>query len=206
MLKIWGRATSLNAQKVLWCCDEIGLSYERIDAGLAYGVVDTPAYRKLNPNGLVPTIDEDGFVLWESQAIIRYLAGRYALGSLCPADPRTRALADQWMDWNHTAFWPLMRPVFAGLVRTPPEKRDMAAIEDGIRKSGAILRILDEHLASHAYVTGDSFTMGDIPLGCGVYRFMALPIDRPSLPNLERWSQAIAKRPAFCQRVALPLS
>ena len=120
MLKIWGRVTSLNAQKVLWCCDEIGLAYERIDAGLAYGVVDTPAYRKLNPNGLVPTIDEDGFVLWESQAIIRYLAGRYALGSLCPADPRTRAIADQWMDWNHTAFWPLMRPAFTGLVRTRP--------------------------------------------------------------------------------------
>jgi len=124
MLKIWGRANSVNVQKVLWFCEELNVEYERIDAGGPFGVVDTTEYRRRNPNGLVPTIDDDGFILWESNAIVRYLAAKLQ-SNLWPALPRMRAEADQWMDWSHT-LWAALRPVFLGLIRTPPEKRNEA--------------------------------------------------------------------------------
>ena len=123
MLKIWGRNNSVNVQKVLWCCEELAVEYERIDAGGAFGIVNTPEYRRLNPNGLVPTIDDDGFVLWESHAIVRYLAAKHGAG-FWPEDRRMRAEADQWMDWSQTTFWPAIRPLFMGLIRTAPEQRD----------------------------------------------------------------------------------
>ena len=135
MLVVWGRNNSVNVQKVLWCCEEMALAYERIDAGLAFGVVDTPQYRSLNPNGLVPTIDDEGFILWESNAIVRYLAAKHAAGTLWPADLKIRAEADRWMDWNNTTFWPAIRPLFHGLVRTAPDKRDPQALEDARLKT-----------------------------------------------------------------------
>ena len=135
MLVIWGRNNSVNVQKVLWCCEEMAVGYERIDAGGAFGVVNTPPYRSLNPNGLVPTIDDDGFVLWESHAIVRYLAAKHAAGSLWPQDLKTRAEADRWMDWKHTTFWPAIRTLFMGLIRTAPEKRDLRAIEESRLKT-----------------------------------------------------------------------
>ena len=124
MLKIWGRNNSVNVQKVLWCCEEMGLQYERIDAGGSFGVVNTPQYRELNPNGLVPTIEDDGFVLWESNAIVRYLAAKHSAGKLWPEDLKIRAEADKWMDWQNTTFWPTFRPLFWNLVRTPVDQRD----------------------------------------------------------------------------------
>src|SRR6202140_854311 len=129
MLTIWGRSNSVNVQKVLWCCEELPRGYERIDAGGPFGVVSTPRYLNLNPNGLVPTIEDDGFVLWESNAIVRYLAAKHASGSVWPSDPHERADADRWMDWQTTTLQPAMGPAFVHLVRFPPEKRDATAVD-----------------------------------------------------------------------------
>ena len=205
MLKIWGRTNSVNVKKALWCAEELGLQYQRIDAGLKFGVVDTPEYRRMNPNGLVPTIEDDAFVLWESHAIVRYLAAKHGAGSLWPGDPRQRADADRWMDWAFT-FQAAFRPVFWGLIRTPPEKRDGAAIEDGRLKSGKLLDILDDVLAGRRYVAGESLTMGDIPMGCHVQLWMRLPIDRPRHPHLEAWFARLLERPAYRKVVDIPLS
>lgn len=187
MLKIWGRLSSVNVQKVVWCADELGLNYERVDAGGAFGMVNTPEYLAKNPNGLVPLIEDDTFVLWESNAIVRYLANRYGEGSLWPGDPRTRASADRWMDWQGVTFNPGLNPAFVQLVRTAPEKRDAAAIETARAATEKRLHLLDQHLAHHRYVTGDNFTMGDIPLGCSVDRWMKLPLPRETHPHVERW-------------------
>lgn len=206
MLVIWGRNNSVNVQKVLWCCEEMAVAYRRIDAGGAFGVVNTPAYRKLNPNGLVPTIEDDGFVLWESNAIVRYLAAKPGAGGLWPADPKARARADQWMDWQVSTFWPAIRTLFMGLVRTPEPERDQQAIESSRLKTAEALAIVDAALESHPFLAGDAFSMGDIPLGCGIWRWMALPIERPPLPNVQRWFDALAARPAFRKIVMLPLT
>ena len=206
MLVVWGRTNSINVQKVLWCCEEIGVEYRRVDAGGAFGVVNTPEYRKLNPNGLVPTIEDDGLVLWESIAIIRYLSAMHSVGSLWPTDLRARALADQWLDWSHTTFLPAMRDMFLGLVRTAPEKRDMRTIEQSRVHTAAAMEMVDAHLARHEFVAGDAFTMGDIAMGCGAWRWLSLPIERPTLPNVERWFKRLAQRPPCRHVVMLPLS
>src|SRR5450432_563683 len=185
MLVIWGRTNSINVQKVLWCCEELALEYRRVDAGGAFGIVNTPEYRKLNPNGLVPTIEDDGLVLWESNAIVRYLAAKYPAGGLWPTDLRTRALADQWLDWSHTTYLPALRNMFLGLVRTAADKRDMAAIKQSRADTATALEIVDAHLATHDYLAGSDFTMGDIAMGCGVWRWLSLPIERPTLHNLQ---------------------
>jgi glutathione S-transferase len=204
MLKIWGRVNSVNVKKALWCLDELGLPYERSDAGMSFGVVNTPEYRQLNPNGLVPTLEEDGFVLWESHSIVRYLAARYGKGVLWHGDERARALANQWMDWAFS-FQSAVRDSFWNLIRTPPEKRDAAAIERSRVKSGEMAVILDAALAGQMYVAG-AFSMGDIPIGCEVQRWIRLPIERPTLPHLEAWFERLCARPAFKKNVDLPLS
>lgn len=206
MLVIWGRNNSVNVQKALWGCEEMGVPYKRIDAGGAFGVVSTPEYRKLNPNGLVPTLDDDGFVLWESNAIVRYLAAKHGHGGLSPGDPHTRALADQWMDWQVSLFWPTIRALFMGLVRTPEAERDHKAIENSRVKTADVLGVLESHLASRAFLAGDALTIGDIPMGCSIWRWMALPIERPKLPNVERWFGALTHRPAYKKIVMLPLT
>lgn len=206
MLIIWGRANSVNVQKVLWCCAEMGTAFERRDVGGPFGVVDTAEYRKLNPNGLVPTIDDEGFVLWESHAIVRYLAAKHATGTLCPAEPPMRALADQWMDWLASTLWPSLRPLFIGFVRTPTEKRDGAALEKARQQTAALLVILDDHLKTRAFAAGDQFTMADIVLGCAMWRWMGLPIERPLQPNLQRWFERLLQRPAYQSIVMQPLN
>jgi glutathione S-transferase len=206
LLRIWGRTSSINVQKVLWCCAELGLAYERIEAGLQFGVVDTPEYRALNPNALVPTIDDDGFVLWESNVIVRYLASVYGSGTLCPADPRARYAAEKWMDWQATTLWPAFRIVFLGLVRTPPEKRDERAIETARTETNRALGILESQLGKTRYVGGETFTMGDIPLGISVYRCFALGIERAKFPDVARWHDRLAERVPFREQVMLPLT
>ena len=207
MLKIWGRANSINVQKVLWCCGELNLEYERIDAGLQFGVNSTPEYKAMNPNALVPTISDNGFILWESQAIVRYLARKHGLGTLCPSDPNACADADRWMDWNATTLWPNLRPIFWNLVRTPPEKRDMALVNDCRNKLAASMAILDAHLANRKYVIGDAFTMGDIPVGTAVQRWFNVPIERENFRNLDAYYQRLQGRSAFKQCVdVLPLT
>ena len=207
MLKIWGRSNSINVQKVLWCCGELGLPFERIDAGMKFGVNNTPEYKAMNPNGLVPTIDDDGFILWESHAIVRYLARKHGLGTLCPAAAQQCADADRWMDWYATAIWPNLQPIFWNLIRTAPEQRKLTLVAELTKKVAAAMATLDAHLATHSYVTGEAFTMGDIPLGCAVVRWLNLPLERPHHANLDAYYQRLQRRPAYQQWAnVLPLT
>jgi glutathione S-transferase len=206
MLTIWGNADSVNVQKVLWCCEEIGLRYRRIDAGRHFGIVRTPEFLRLNPNGLVPTIDDGGFVVWESGAIVRYLAAAYSAGELWPDDPRTRADADRWVDWSNTSFWPALVPIFRRFYRTPPERRDPAAIKEAVLHAEAVASILDRHLSTNAFVGGSNFSMGDIAAGCAAWRWFAMPIERAPLNSLQRWFEQLTSRPAYRKIVMQPLS
>jgi glutathione S-transferase len=206
MLKIWGRINSINVQKVLWCCGELNLPFERIDAGMQFGVNNTPEYKAKNPNALVPLIDDDGFVLWESQAIVRYLARKHDLGSLCPADVQACADADRWMDWNATTVWPNLRPIFWNLVRTEPAKRDMALVATSRKALAASMAILDAQLANRQYVTGASFTMGDIPVGASIQRWFRMDMERENLPNLAAYYKRLQARPAYAKYADLPLT
>lgn len=206
MLKIWGRTNSINVQKVMWAVAELGLPHERIDAGGAFGGVDTDAYRALNPNGRVPTIDDDGIVVWESNACVRYLAARFGAGTLWPEDPVVRAAADRWMDWQQTTLVTDMTTVFWGLVRTPEAERDHAAIEAAAGRLGGLWRRLDNHLASRSFVAGERFSMGDIPVGAACYRYLQLPIERPRLAALGAWYGRLQERAPYRAHVMLPLT
>ncbi len=206
MLKLWGRINSINVQKVLWALDELKVPYERIDAGLQFGVVNEPFYRKMNPNGRVPTIEDDGFVLWESNAVVRYLAAKHGAGTLWPNDLRQRADADRWMDWATSTVAPALTPVFWGLIRTPPEKRNMPAIEAEAEKVGQAFQVLEQSLEGRDHVAGKSFTMGDIPLGTFVHRWNALAVKRPKLPRVDAYYQRLQQRASYREYVMLPLS
>lgn len=206
MLKIWGRTNSINVQKVLWCCGELDLQYDRIDAGNKFGVTKTPEYRVLNPNGLVPTIEDGNFQLWESNVIVRYLAQKGEHDRLCPADIRTRFDAERWMDWQATVFWPALRRLFIELIRTPPANRDATVISRAESLSFAAAQILDARLSDRTFLGGESFSMGDIPAATTVHRWYALDIHHPELPNLYRWYQLIKQRPPFRAVVMTPLS
>ncbi|SHE54529.1 Glutathione S-transferase [Kaistia soli DSM 19436] len=206
MLTVWGRTNSTNVKKVLWCLEEMGLAYENIPAGGAFGMVQDPAYRAMNPNGLVPTLKDGEFVLWESNAIVRYLAARYAPGDLAATDPGERALADRWMDWTSSTIAPAIAPIIWGLLRTKPENRDPAAIEAARKRASEALAIADEALGRMPYLSGDRFGMGDIPLGCFAYAWFGLPIERPDLPALTAWYDRLAERPAYRKVVMVPLT
>jgi glutathione S-transferase len=206
-IKIWGRANSGNVKKVLVVADELGVSYERIDAGLQFGVVDTPEYRKLNPNGRVPTIEDGGYVLWESHAICRYLAMQYGGEGIYPAEPKLRASVDRWMDWLLATVVPVDVPVFWGTIRTPPEKQDKAAIAENVKKLSAVFQILEEQLAGRHYIEGDKATLADLLLGIFVYRYLKNPfIERPDQPNLAAWCDRMCKRPSYKLHVDVPLN
>jgi glutathione S-transferase len=208
MLKIWGRNTSSNVQKVIWALAEMKLPFERIDVGGAFGKTKDPFYLAMNPNSLVPTLEEeDGFTMWESNSIVRYLAAKYSNRTLEPADLKTRGRAQMWMDWQLSVMAPALTPVFWGLIRTPPDKRDPAAIAAGKTKSIEAAQMMEDQLAKTQYLAGDSFSYGDIPVGIMAYRFTQLVPERPTMPHLDRWYAAISSRPAFQQQVAtVPLS
>jgi glutathione S-transferase len=206
VLRIWGRSNSINVQKVLWCCEELDIRYERVDVGGPFGGNREPGYLRLNPNGLVPTISDGGFVLWESNAIVRYLAAKHGMGTLCPKHLAARADADRWMDWQMGTLWANFRPVFVGLIRRPPEKRDWAHIATAKSKTTENLAMLDAHLAARDYVAGAAFTMADIPLGVTAYRWFSLEIERPLMPNLEDWYERLCARSPYKATVMLPLS
>lgn len=201
MLKIWGRATSVNVQKVMWAIAELGVAHERIDAGGAFGGLDTPEYRAMNPNGLIPTLQDAGAVVWESHAIVRYLAATYGRGTLWSDDPATRAQADMWMDWMHTAVLPDFTSVFFGLVRTAPSKRDMPGVTAAAERLGNTYATLEKVLTGRAFLTGDTLSMGDIPLGSSLYRYFNMDISRPALPNVEAWYARLQERAAYREHV-----
>jgi glutathione S-transferase len=207
MLKVWGRKTSSNVQKVMWAIGDLGLEHERVDIGGSFGKNKEPAYLAMNPNGLVPTLEDGDVMIWESNSIVRYLATKYGAGKLEPADLKSRALASQWMDWQLSVAAPAIGPAFWGLIRTPPEKRDAAAIAASQEKTTEAMKIFDANLSKRAYAAGENFSMGDIPVGIMVYRYWQLVPDRPPLPNLERWYKQIEKRPGFRDHVAaVPLT
>jgi glutathione S-transferase len=209
MIKIWGRNTSSNVQKAMWAIGELGLPHERIDVGGAFGKNKEPAYLAMNPNGLVPTLEEeDGFTLWESNSVVRYLAAKHDKNAVLePKDLRTRALASKWMDWQLSVVGPAIFAAFWGLIRTPTEKRDMGAIKTSQEKTTAAMQIMDAQLGKTKFLAGDNFSYGDIPVGIMCYRYRALVPDRPATPHLDRWYDAISSRKAFKDHVgSVPLS
>lgn len=206
MLKIIGRDTSSNVQKVLWICGELELPFEREDLGGPFGGNDTPEYRALNPNGRVPTIVDGDFVLWESNSCSRYLAAKHSSGTLYPTDPQVRGNGERWMDWQLTTMSPTLVPVFWGMIRTAPEDRDMAAIGKAREALTANIAIVNNHLANSTYLAGDSFTVCDIPLGITAYRWFVMDIEREDYPHLQRWYDLLCERPAFQEHVMNPLA
>ncbi|WP_017905785.1 glutathione S-transferase family protein [Pseudomonas asplenii] len=207
MLKIWGRKNSSNVRKVLWIAEELGLSYESIDAGGAFGVVNTPQYREKNPNGLVPMIEDGDFVLWESNTIVRYLTATHAAGSTWwPTDLQARARAEKWMDWATSSFAAPFRVVFWGVMRTPAEQQDWTAINAAVNTCGELLAMADRTLAEQPYLSGEEVGMGDIPLGCFVYAWSEMPIERPVLPHLNAWYERLKQRPAYRRAVMTALT
>ena len=206
MLKIWGRTNSINVQKVLWCCAELNLQYDRVDAGGKFGVNNTPEYLAMNPNGLVPTINDDGLILWESHAIVRHLARKHGKGSLWPVDEKACADADRWMEWYDTTLWLNLRPVFWNLVRVEPDKRDMKLVEESRAKMADNLKMVEKNLSGRDYMAGATLTVGDIPMGVALHRWFLLPIERPDYPRIAAYYERLKKRPAFAQHCAAPLS
>lgn len=207
MLKIWGRKNSSNVRKTLWAAQELGLAYEAIDAGGAFGLVDTPEYRAMNPNGRVPVIEDDGFVLWESNTIVRYLMARHANGTpWYPADVQARASAEKWMDWTTSSFAGPFRTVFWGVLRTPPAQQDWSAIKAAIKECEALLAMAGQALASQPYLSGAEIGMGDIPLGSFIYAWFEMPIERTHQPHLQAWYARLKQRPAYQQAVMTALT
>ena len=207
-LTIWGRANSVNVQKVLWCLTELGLPYERIDAGMQFGHNTEADYLAMNPNGRVPTLVEGDFVLWESNSIMRYLCLAYGKGRpIYPDAPKRRAAVDRWLDWTLSTVQPVDRPVFWALVRTPPEKRDMIAIQKDVDAEAPVWQIVNRHLSTKRFIEGDDFTLADIAIGAYARRWLGVEgISRPSQPHLTRWLAELGKRPGFAQFVAPPMS
>lgn len=206
MVTVWGRRNSVNVQKALWALAEVGVDVERIDAGGEFGLLDTEEYGALNPNRRIPTLVDGDTVVWESNAVTRYIAAKWGEGSLWPADLSVRATADMWMDWVQTTVMPPLVPVFWGLIRTPPDKRDMQAIANKANVCGHVFQVLDAALADRDYVAGDSFTMGDIPAAAVTWRYLALPIERPELLHIADWMDRMDQRPAFLEHVKHPLT
>ncbi|MCZ6471960.1 MAG: glutathione S-transferase family protein [SAR324 cluster bacterium] len=203
---VWGRRNSINVIKVMWCINELGVPHERIDVGGDYGLKNAPEYAELNPNVTVPTIRDGEMILWESNVTVRYLSEKYGRGSLYPSDPARRWEAEKWMDWMQTTLNPHLSLILRQLVRTPPGERDMAAVENARQSLLNIWPILDSQLASRQFVAGDSFTMGDIPVGAAAYRWYAFDIERPSFPNLEAWHNRLRAREAYQNHVEMPVT
>jgi glutathione S-transferase len=205
MLKIWGRRNSINVQKVMWAVGELGLAHERIDAGGPFGGLDTEEFGEMNPNRRVPVIDDSGVIVWESHAIVRYLAAKYGAGSLWPDDPGARALSDMWMEWASTDLQPaFIGGVFWNFFRTPEAQRNWNAIRQGIARSAILFRMLDRQLEGKEFIAGDRLTIGDIAAGAQLYRYFELEIDRPSLENVEAWYARLRDRPAYREHVMVP--
>ena len=202
MLKIWGRKTSVNVQKVMWAVGELGLPHERIDAGAAFGKLDTPEFGRLNPNRLVPVLDDNGFTLWESSAILRYLSEQYGRGTLAPEGRHAYARADQWMEWSITELYrDIIGVCFLGMIRTAASDRDTAGIAAAAKRAGDKLGILDRHLDGRAFICGDQLTMADIAVGTMMYRYFNLALERPALGNVEHWYVRLSARKPYQEHV-----
>ena len=194
MVRVLGRANSINVQKVMWIAAEIGLDVERVDIGGAFGGNDQADYLAKNPNGRIPTLEDGEFILWESNAIVRYLAEKYGSAPWQPARVEDKFHAHQWMDFYLTTLHPSMTTIFWTLVRTAPEDRNQAALDKALVEASKAFAIVDAHLAKNTFMTGTAPTIGDVPLGCAAYRWHNLEIERPDLPHLKRWYESLASR------------
>ena len=202
MLKVHGRKTSVNVQKVMWVVGELGLPHTRTDVGGAFGGLDTPEYGAMNPNRLVPVIDDGGFILWESAAIVRYLSERYGRGTLAPEGHHAYARADQWMEWAGTTLMqPIIATCFLQLIRVQAAVRDTKAVAAAAKTVGEKLAVLDAHLADRQFIMGDQLTMADIGVGSLLYRYFNLVIERPRLVNIDLYYRRLTARPAYQQHV-----
>ncbi|HZA55768.1 MAG TPA: glutathione S-transferase family protein [Candidatus Udaeobacter sp.] len=206
MIKIWGRTDSSNVQKVLWCCGELGLDFDRVDLGGKFGGNKEKSYLDMNPNGLVPTIQDGDFVLWESNSIMRYLLEKYGQGRLLPPTPEGRASANRWMDWQLTTLGPSIVPLFWTLIRTPQEKRDPNVVNSALEKTSNAWKIVDQQLTRSPYVAGDALTLGDIPLGVWAYRWYNLAIERPRFAQIDAWYKRLCQRPAYQKHIMIPVT
>jgi glutathione S-transferase len=199
MLNIWGRISSINVRKVVWCAQELGLDFQRTEAGGKFGVVQTPEYLALNPNAMVPTIDDgegaERVTLWESNVIVRYLCARHAHGTLYPDALAARFKAEMWMDWQQTTLNPAGRHAFLQLIRTPAAERNADVLARSNAETDPLLDMLDAELSGRPFIAGDSFTMADIPVGCEIHRWYGLPQPRKPRPHLDRWYQSMSERP-----------
>jgi glutathione S-transferase len=205
MLKIWGRRNSINVQKAMWAIGEMSVPHEHIDAGGPFGGLDSDEFGSMNPNRRVPVIDDQGTVVWESHAIVRYLAAKYGAGSLWPVDAGERARSDMWMDWTTADLQPaFIGGVFWNFYRTPENLRNWNQIRQGIARSTILFRMLDRHLEGRTYIAGNTLTIGDIATGAQLYRYFELEIDRPELPNVKSWYERLKDRPAYRQHVMVP--
>lgn len=205
MLKLWGRANSMNVHKPMLMLAELGLAYERIDAGMAYGVVGTPEYRALNPNGVVPTLDHDGFVLWESNTIVRYLAAAFGDATMWPADAKARAHEDQWMDWQQTVLLAPITVCFWGLVRSPGAKTPQE-IDAARAQCETAFAALDHWLSTRPFIAGDHFGMADCVLAPAVHRWFNLPLVREEKPHLQAYYERFMPRASVQSVLTLPLT
>ena len=203
MRKLWGRKSSSNVQAVRWCLEVLGLEYEQIDAGIHYGVVDTDEYYAINPNRTVPTLQEDDQVsLWESGAIIRYLASQYGPVSFWPSDSRERSRVDQWAEWSKINIaLGFTGPVFWKVVRTAPSKQDPQLIAENLKTLDRYLSIADRQLAGKEFLTSDQITVADIQFGHVLYRYYDISIRRSEHPNIERYYHMLSERPDYQQCV-----
>lgn len=204
MLKIWGHRQSSCVKKAIWCAEELGLSYEQITVGGGHGGLDDPTYVAMNPNRVIPTIDDDGFILWESSAIMTYLAAKHGQGTIYPDDVRQRGEAYRWIHWQGNVLRPLMLPLFVEWVGMEPQRRHLDSLEQKRRGMEGPWRILDDHLAGRDFVAGADFSMGDIPIGIMANWWYAFPIDHFELPNMEAWYARLRARPAFQKAIVEP--
>jgi glutathione S-transferase len=205
MLTVWGRRSSFNLQKVTWLVGELGLEHRHIEAGGRFGGLDTPEFRAMNPNGRVPVIDDDGTIVWESHAILRYLAARYGQGRFWSNDAAERSQVDRWMDWSQTVLQPdFLMGVFWGFYRTPESQREWPAIREKVSRCARHFQLLDKMLADRRFLCGNSLSLADVPAGTSLYRYFELEIERPSVPNVEAWYRRLQDRPAYREHVMVP--
>jgi glutathione S-transferase len=205
MLTIWGRRSSFNVQKVMWLVGELELPHRHIEVGGRFGGLDDPAFLQMNPHGRVPVMRDGETTIWESHAILRYLAARYGDVRFWSAAPGDRSHADRWMDWAHTSLQPdFLMGVFWGFYRTPEDKRNWPAIRAALGRCARDFAQLERQLDGRAMLLGDDLSLADIPAGTALYRYFELEIERPSLPNVERWYHALQQRPAYRKHVMVP--
>lgn len=203
MLKVWGRRNSFNVQKVMWLIGELAIPHEHIPAGSDFGGLDTPEFLAINPHGRIPVIqDVDGTIVWESHAILRYIAARYSKGLFWADDAKIRSIADRWMDWAQATLQPnFLTGIFWGFYRTPAHQRDWPAINESVKRCGQYFLLLDQILSNQPYLGGSTLTLADIPAGTTLYRYFELDIQRPPLPNVEAWYKRLQERSAYREHV-----